>query len=108
MTIVDLPADGDVVFVPARPVREDDEREPAIELRRLAETDERVGLVFSSPEVLVRTLGPFQPWVGVPMYAYVAWLRTQGVYRVQVDPVYQGDARQWSAEDVFYASEVVD
>jgi hypothetical protein len=27
------------------------------------------------------------------------------VYRVQVDPVYDVDVRQWSAEDVFYASE---
>jgi hypothetical protein len=105
---MDLPADGDVVFVPARPVREDGELEPAIELRRLAETDERVGLAFSSREALVRTLGPFQPWVGVPMYAYVTWLRTQGVYRVQVDPVYGVDVRQWSAEDVLYASEVAD
>jgi hypothetical protein len=102
---MDLPADGDVVFVPARPVRDDAGREPAVELRRLAETGERVGLAFSSVEALVRTLGPFQPWLGLPVYAYVAWLRMQGVYRVQVDPVYDVDVRQWSAEDVFYASE---
>ena len=104
---MDLPADGYVVFVPARPVRAVDEREPAIELRRLAGTEERVGLAFSSLDALVRVLGPFQPWVGLPMYAYVTWLRTQGVYRVQVDPVYATDARQWSAEDVFYASEEI-
>jgi hypothetical protein len=102
---MDLPADGDVVFVPARPVRDLDEREPAIELRRLADTDERVGIAFSSVGALVRTLGAFQPWVSLPMFAYVTWLRTQGVYRVQVDPVYAVDVRQWSAEDVFYASE---
>ena len=102
---MDLPADGDVVFVPARPVRDLGEREPAIELRRLADTDERVGIAFSSIADLVRTLGPFQPWVSLPMYAYVTWLRMQGVYRIQVDPAYAGDARQWSAEDVFYSSE---
>jgi len=102
---MDLPADGDVVFVPARPVRDMGEREPAIEVRRLADTDERVGLAFSTVGALIKTLGPFQPWVGLPMYAFVTWLRTQGVYRVQVDPVYATDARQWSAEDVFYASE---
>jgi hypothetical protein len=102
---MELPADGDVVFVPARPVRGVDEREPAIELRRLAGTDERVGLAFSTLPALVATLGPFQPWVGLPMYAYVAWLRMQGVYRVQVDPGRGPDARQWSAEDVYYASE---
>jgi hypothetical protein len=102
---MDLPADGDVVFVPARPVRDGDGRDSAIELRRLADTDERVGLAFTTPPALVRALGPFQPWVGIPMYAYVVWLRMQGVYRVQVDPVYQNDARQWSAEDVVYAAE---
>jgi hypothetical protein len=93
------------VFVPARPVRDGGEREPAIELRRLAGTDERVGIAFSSVDALVHTLGAFQPWVGLTMYAYVAWLRMQGVYRIQVDPVHGSDARLWSAEDVFYASE---
>jgi hypothetical protein len=102
---MDLPADGDVVIVPARPLRAgDDDREPAIELRRLAGTGERVGIAFSSVGALVRTLGEFQPWVGLPMYAYVAWLRAMGVYRVQVDPRYDTDVRQWSAEDVFYAT----
>ena len=103
---MELPADGDVVFVPARPVRDGAEREPAVEIRRLAGSGERVGLAFSSVAALVRTLGPFQPWVGLPMYAYVAWLRMQGVYRVQVDPAHPAGAREWSAEDVFYASEV--
>ncbi|MFI7601991.1 SAV_915 family protein [Actinoplanes sp. NPDC049681] len=102
---MELPADGDVVFVPARPVREAGERDPAIEVRRLASSGERVGLAFSSVEALVKTLGPFQPWVGLPMYAYVVWLRVQGVYQIQVDPSYGIDVRQWSAEDVFYASE---
>jgi len=101
---VDLPADGDLVYVPARPVRDVDDVEPAIELRRLSDTDERVGLAFSSVEALVRTLGDAQPWVSMQMYAYVAWLRTQGVYRVQIDPSYRTDVRQWTAEDLFYAS----
>jgi hypothetical protein len=102
--VVDLPSDGELVYVPARPVRDLDEVEPAIELRRLSDTDERVGLAFSSVEALVRTLGDAQPWVGIEMYEYVVWLRTQGVYRVQVDPSYHADVRQWSAEDLFYAS----
>jgi hypothetical protein len=92
---VDLPADGDVVFVPARPVRGGDgEREPAIEVRRLADTGERVGVAFTSVDALVGTLAGFQPWVGLQMYGFVAWLRAQGVYRVQVDPVYGVDVRQ--------------
>jgi hypothetical protein len=85
-------------------VRDIDDVEPAIELRRLSDSDERVGLAFSSVEALVRTLGDAQPWVGMQMYAYVAWLRTQGVYRVQVDPSYRTDVRQWTAEDLFYAT----
>jgi hypothetical protein len=101
---VGLPADGELVYVPARPVRDIDDVEPAIELRRLSDSDERVGLAFSSVEALVRTLGDAQPWVGMQMYAYVAWLRTQGVYRVQVDPSYRTDVRQWTAEDLFYAT----
>jgi hypothetical protein len=101
---VDLPADGELVYVPARPVRDIDDVEPAIELRRLSDTDERVGLAFRSVDALVRTLGDAQPWVGVRMYEYVAWLRTQGVYRVQVDPSYRTDVRQWTVEDLFYAT----
>ncbi|HEV7962154.1 MAG TPA: SAV_915 family protein [Actinoplanes sp.] len=101
---MDLPADGELVYVPARPVRDIDDVEPAIELRRLSDTDERVGLAFGSVDALVRTLGDAQPWVGVRMYEYVAWLRTQGVYRVQVDPSYRTDVRQWTAEDLFYAT----
>jgi hypothetical protein len=101
---MDLPSDGELVYVPARPVRDFDDVEPAIELRRLSDTDERVGLAFSSVEALVHTLGDAQPWVGVEMYSYVVWLRTQGVYRIQVDPDHPAAVRQWSAEDLFYAS----
>jgi hypothetical protein len=100
-----LPADGDVVFVPARPVREAGERDPAIELRRLAVDGEPVALAFTTTDALVTALGAFQPWVGLTMYAYVAWLRTQGVTRIQVDPEPGADVKQWSAEDVYYASE---
>jgi hypothetical protein len=105
LPVADLPADGDVVFVPARPVREGDVREPAIELRRLAATGDQVALAFSTVEALVRTLGPFQPWIGVPMYAFVAWLRTQGVDRIQVDPVYRTKVQEWTAQDVLHATE---
>ena len=90
---MDLPADDDVVYVPARPVAEGDERVPAVELRRLAETGEPVALAFSTVAALVRSLGPEQPWLGLPMYAFVVWLRTQDVCRIQIDPVHEtGDA----------------
>ncbi|MEU4245576.1 SAV_915 family protein [Actinoplanes sp. NPDC026619] len=102
---MELPADGDTVFVPARPVRVGSERDPAVEIRRLAGSGEPVGLAFTSAGALVRTLGPFQPWLGMPMYAYVAWLRTQGVDRVQVDPVYAADVHGWDAATVVAASE---
>jgi hypothetical protein len=102
---MDWPADGDVVYVPARPVRSDSGRVPAVELRRLRDTDERVGLAFTTLEALAEVLGECQPWIGVAMYPYVAWLRLQGVYRVHVDPHYDDDVREWSAEDLAYAAE---
>ena len=80
---MDLPADGDVVFVPAHP----EGTEPVIELRRAAATGERVGLAFTSTDALVQVLGESQPWISLPMIAYVTWLRTQDVLRVEIDPV---------------------
>jgi hypothetical protein len=93
----------DDVWVPARPVRGADGDEPGVELRTIAATGERVGLAFSSPRALARALGEHQPWVTLPLLSYVAWLRMQGVYRLQLDPVYATDARQWSAEDLAFA-----
>jgi hypothetical protein len=87
---VALPADEDQVFVPARPVAGVAGVEPAVELRRQAYDGELVGLAFSTPRLLADTLGPHQPWIGVPMGVYVALLRLRGVERVQVDPVYAG------------------
>jgi hypothetical protein len=104
---MDMPADGDLVYVPARPVCDGAEREPAIELRRLRDSDERVGLAFTSPQELVETLGECQPWISMPMYSYVAWLRMQGVYRVQVDPCYADDVSQWSADRLTDAVQAV-
>lgn len=102
---MDLPADGDLVYVPARPQRGVDGPGPVVELRRLRDTDERVGLAFSSLESLVGTLGDCQPWISTRMYLYVAWLRAQGVYRVQVDPRYDDDVREWSADSLAWAAE---
>lgn len=95
----------DDIFVPARPVRGVDGDEPGVELRTIAATGERVGLAFSTPTALARTLGDYQPWVAVPLLSYVAWLRMQGVYRLQIDPVYGTDSRQWSAEDLAFAAD---
>ena len=102
---MDLPADGDLVYVPAHPARSEVGPEPAVELRRLQGTDERVGLVFSHLDALIATLGDCQPWISMPMYSYVAWLRMQGVYRVQVDPRYDDDVREWSAESLTWTVE---
>jgi hypothetical protein len=43
----------------------------------------------------------------VPMFSYVAFLRTHGVTRVEVDPVYHDDVRDWSAERLVRAAEGV-
>jgi hypothetical protein len=99
---MDLPADGDSVYVPAHPARGPDGAEPVIELRRLAATGERVGLAFTSREALVRVLGDYQPWVSLPMIGYVTWLRVQGVVRVELDPT--GEDHEWTAGDLVRAS----
>jgi hypothetical protein len=122
---MDWPADGDLVFVPARPNGghpnggrpnggghpngghpSPGEPAPAVELRRLRDSGEPVGLAFTSVESLVAVLGPWQPWISVPMFSYVAFLRTQGVRRVEVDPVYHDDVRDWSKQRLAHAAEM--
>ena len=102
---MNLPADGDLVYVPAHPVWRGGEREPVVELRRLRDTGERVGLAFTSPAALAEVLGECQPWISLPMYPYVAWLRVQSVYRVHVDPRYDDDVSGWSADSLVRAAE---
>ena len=106
---MDWPADSDLVFVPARPASSDltGPMTPAVELRRRRDTGEPVGLAFTSIDSLVTVLGPWQPWISVPMFSYVAFLRTQGVTRVEVDPVYHDDVRDWSAERLVRAAKGV-
>jgi hypothetical protein len=53
----------------------------------MPELDQRIGLAFSYVDKLVSLLGPWQPWVAVPMYPYVGFLRANGVRMLQVDPV---------------------
>ena len=106
---MDWPADSDLVFVPARPASASPTRPmtPAVELRRRRDTGEPVGLAFTSVDSLVAVLGSWQPWISVPMFSYVAFLRTHGVTRVEVDPVYHDDVRDWSAERLVRAAEGV-
>jgi hypothetical protein len=93
-----LPADGDVVFVPAHPMSDERGRLPAVEVRRLREDGSVVGLAFTSVGSLVATLGESQPWLAMPMAAYVALLRVQGVDRIYVDPVYADAVADWSPQ----------
>lgn len=97
---MDLPADTDLVYVPARPMGDT----PGVELRSLVGSGERVGLAFTSTTTLVNTLGAYQPWIKLPMLTYAAWLRDQGISRVHVDPMYEDDVREWSAAELRAAS----
>ena len=94
------PSDTDLIFVPAQPIDDGSGTVPAVELRRLRDSGERVGLAFSSVDALVTTLGRWQPWVAMSMAAYVVWLRMHGVVRVHVDPIYDVDVAGWSVERV--------
>ena len=93
----DLPADDDPVVVPASPVTVGGRRVPALQLRQVKASGERVGLAFTSPRRLVAVLGPWQPWLGLPMGAYAQWLASAGVTRVHVDPVYADDVSTWTS-----------
>ncbi len=106
---MDWPADSDLVFVPARPASSEPAgpMTPAVELRRRRDTGEPVGLAFTSVDTLVAVLGSWQPWISVPMFSYVAFLRAQGVSRVEIDPVYHDDVRDWSAERLVRAAEAL-
>ncbi len=94
---MELPGDDDIVYVPARPAQAGAQRAPAVEIRRLRDTGEPVGLAFTSLDALVETLGDCQPWISMPMHAYVTWLRMQKVERMQIDPHYHDDVRDWTA-----------
>lgn len=90
---VKLPRDSDLVFVPARPNAQGDGVE--IETRRLADNNVPVGLAFTTLAALVTNLGDYQPWVKLPMVAYVAALRRAGVDRVQIDPAPTNGLWRW-------------
>lgn len=66
-----------------------------IETRRLADNNVPVGLAFTTLAALVTNLGDYQPWVKLPMVAYVAALRRAGVDRVQIDPAPTNGLWRW-------------
>jgi hypothetical protein len=53
------------LFVPARPQFDDSQGDIAVELFQLA-TGQPVVMAFSSAEILVDRLGPYQPWLCLP------------------------------------------
>lgn len=102
---MELPGDDDVVYVPAHPAPADGQVAPGVEIRRLRGTGEPVGLAFTSVDSLVETLGDCQPWISMPMHAYVTWLRMRKILRVQIDPRYDDDVREWTAATLTRAVE---
>jgi hypothetical protein len=90
---VKLPRDTDLVFVPAHPSVQ--RGGPEVETRRLADNNKPVGLAFTTLAALVSHLGDYQPWVKLPMIAYVASLRRAGIDRVQIDPAPTNGLWRW-------------
>lgn len=82
-----LPADDELVFVPAR-FREDNGQMRSADIETgLLLTGERFGLGFSSRAALQKALGAGKRWVAMPMLRYATLLRDQGIARVELDPL---------------------
>ncbi len=89
-----------LVVVPAHPPGPRDPGDSVrFELRRM--TDETPALpVFSTVAGLVRELGPYQPWVRVPLRAAREAAAQAGVRSVVLDPALETGAWRWDAERI--------
>jgi hypothetical protein len=87
-----------LVVVPAHPPGPRDPGDSVrFELRQL--TDETPALpAFSTVAGLVRELGPYQPWVRVPLRAAREAAAQAGVRSVVLDPALETGAWRWDAE----------
>jgi hypothetical protein len=83
------------VIVPTQPSAGHGTDGVAFEVRRLVDGTE-VLPVFSTVAGLVRELGPYQPWVRIPMSAACEVAVRAGAARVVRDPVLGGDAWRWN------------
>ena len=99
-----LPRDSDLLCIPAHPAM--GPIEAAVELRRLS-NGAVVAIGFSSPRRLVASLGPSQPWIGLPALLFSALADALQVDQVLIDPVLDPGAARWTAQDVRDAIEQV-
>jgi hypothetical protein len=91
----------ELVLVPACPP---DGGAAGAEVRRLTDGTEILP-VFSTPAVLARELGEYQPWVCVPMSAAREIAATGGVERVVLDPALGADVWRWNPVRLAAAAE---
>jgi hypothetical protein len=99
-----LPRDSDLICVPAHPAM--GPIGAGIELRRLS-TGEVVAIGFSDPGRLVASLGPNQPWIGLPALLFSALADALQVDRVLIDPMMDSDVARWTARQLRDAIEQV-
>ncbi|QMU75733.1 hypothetical protein GXW83_08260 [Streptacidiphilus sp. PB12-B1b] len=100
----ELPRDSDLLCVPAHPAV--GPIGAGVELRRLS-TGAVVAIGFSSPRRLVASLGPHQPWIGLPALLFSALADALRVDRVLIDPVLDPGTARWTAQHVRDAIEQV-
>jgi hypothetical protein len=88
-----IPDDGAIVYVPARPYR----RDVAFEVRHLPD-GRKLGIAFTSLDMLVEVLGQYQPWVALRVTDLRASLGEQGVTAIMFDPPVPEEGWRWTAD----------
>ena len=101
-TDANLPGDEEfglpeLVIVPAHPVPH---REIEFETREDLGRGGPVLPVFSTVRRLVRTLGPDQPWVAMPLASVRELAGSAGVREVRLDPSAAPGAWRWDDEEL--------
>jgi hypothetical protein len=90
----------EIVVAPARrDVRPGRSGDVIFEVRELP-GGRRVMPVFSTAARLVAALGPYQPWVALPLRNIREIMGGTGVYSVVLDPQAPPDAWRWQASDL--------
>jgi hypothetical protein len=88
-----------VVFVPAHAEVYQGRKEPAFEVRERPDGGRDLP-VFTSLERLVQALGPYQPWVALPLAEVRDRMVTAGIDRLTLDPAGSPGMWRWGLEDL--------
>ena len=95
-----ISGDPQIVVAPARrDVRPGRNGEVIFEVRELAGRG-RVMPAFTTVSRLVAALGPYQPWVALPLRSLQEIMGGAGVHAVVLDPPPEPGAVQWQESDL--------